>query len=172
MSSEHQKPRSRGPVALTEIVGKVLDPVVARRGLASADLIAAWPGIAGAGLAAWTAPERIVWPRGEANASQPGVLMLRVDGPRAVYVQHELPQIIERVNAFFGYRAVGRVRIVQGSVAHIEKDPVPVATVAPEDAARLEQTLAEVEDEPLKAALGRLGRGVLATRKRTGGVRE
>ena len=128
--------RRRGVVALSELVGRVLEPVSARRGFATAELIAAWPAIAGPAYADCTQPEKIIWPR-ETNdgAPAPGVLYLRVDGPRAIFVQHELGQVIERVNAFLGYGAIARARIVQGP--------------------------AEVGDGELRDALDRLGRAVL-----------
>jgi hypothetical protein len=161
------KNRRRGPIALTELVSKILGPVTAKRGFAKAELIAAWPAIVGPAYAAWTAPEKIVWPRTTgAEDDTPGVLVLRVDGPRAIYVQHELPQIVERVNAFLGYAAVGQARIVQGPVVG-ESRPAETVTppLAAEAEAKLAGALAEIADEGLRASLDRLGRGILATRK-------
>ena len=112
-------PRRNGkaPSHLGEIVGRVIEPVTARRGFAKADLIAVWPEIAGPMHADCTAPEKIVWPRQRETDEPPaGTLIIRADGPRAIFVQHELPQIVERINAFFGYRAVAQARIVQGPV--------------------------------------------------------
>ena len=102
----------------------MIEPVTARRGFAKADLIAVWPEIAGPMHASCTAPEKIVWPR-HGNADEPGAgtLFIRADGPRAIFVQHELPQIVERVNAFFGYRAVAQARIVQGPVGRARPRP-------------------------------------------------
>ena len=111
------KERRRGPVPLSELVGKVVDPVIARRGFATADLIAAWPAVVGQAFAACTQPERIVWPRAREGAEPgAGTLFLRVDGPRAIFLQHELPQIRERINALLGYAAIGQIRITQGPV--------------------------------------------------------
>jgi hypothetical protein len=166
MSASNGKARRRGAVALTELVGKVLDPVIAERGFASADLVAAWPEIAGGAYADWTEPERIAWPRGEAGKEpRAGVLYLKVDGPRAIFVQHELPQIMERINAFLGYAAIGQVRIVQKPVARRRKAAAPpTRLLGPEAEAELSGALAEVADDKLRAALDQLGRGVLAKR--------
>ncbi len=166
MSANDSKARRRGAVALTELVGKVLDPVIAERGFAGADLVAAWPEIAGRAYADWTEPERIAWPRGEAGKEpRAGVLHLKVDGPRAIFVQHELPQIIERVNAFLGYAAIGQVRIVQKPVARRKNAKAPVVPpLAAAAEAELSSALAQVGDDRLRAALDRLGRGVMAER--------
>ena len=165
MGDTRQKQRRKGAVALGELVGPIIDPVIARRGFATADLLAAWPEIVGPAHADCTAPERIVWPRAKAGESPPGVLFLRVDGPRAIFVQHELPQIIERINAFFGYAAIGQVRIVQAPVAVKPAAPEAPARLAPAAEAALENRLTTVEADRLRAALARLGRGVLGARR-------
>ena len=147
---------------LAELVGRVLAPVTAKRGFATTDLIAAWPEIVGPRYADCSRPERIVWPKGEETEGAPALLILRVDGPRAIFVQHEGGQIIERVNAFLGYGAIGHLRIVQAPV----KGPAAGETAKDEplDAeaeAHLAETIATVPDENLRAALDRLGRAVL-----------
>ena len=133
-----------------------------------ADLIAAWTEIVGAELAECTRPEKIVWPRGEANADRPGVLTLKVDGPRAVLVQHQLGQIVERVNAFFGYAAVGHVRLVQAPLGRHARSRAPArpsGRLRPRTRRGSRTPPAAVEDQPLREALDRLGRGVLKGNK-------
>jgi hypothetical protein len=166
MAESDEKRRSIGAVPISALVGRVINPVARKRGFAAADLIAAWADVVGAGLAECTRPEKIVWPRGEANSDEPGVLTLKVEGPRAIVVQHQLDQIVERVNAFFGYAAVGHIRIVQGPLGRTGR-PAPVHDEAlpPEDEARLRSTIGSVEDQPLRDALDRLGRGVLKRHK-------
>jgi hypothetical protein len=93
----------------------------------------------------------------------PALLVLRVDGPRAIFVQHEAGQIVERVNAFLGYGAIGHIKIVQAPIGTATKaKPGETPALAPEAAERLARTVADVADENLRAALDRLGRGVLA----------
>jgi len=164
MNNGAHKAARRGPTMLAEVVGRVLAPVSGRRGFATADLIAAWPEIVGAKYAECTRPEKIVWPRAEEAGADGGVLHLTVDGPRAVLIQHELDQIVERINAFLGYAAIARIRIVQGPVAQrqpLERAEIPLDSAAE---ARLGAEIAGVEDDALRAALARLGRGVLQRR--------
>jgi hypothetical protein len=160
------KPR-RGPVALSELVGKAIGRLASRRGFATADLIAAWPGIVGARFADCTRPEKIAWPKGEANEWRTAVLIVKVDGPRAVFFQHEAGQVIERVNAFLGYAAIGRIRIVQAPVAAVTgQAPRVEVPLDAEEEARLGRALAGVENEGLRSALDKLGRGVLKDKSR------
>jgi len=164
MSSTPQK--RKGPLHLSEIVGRVIEPVTARRGFAKADLIAVWPEIAGPMHASCTAPEKIVWPRhAETDAQPAGTLIIRADGPRAIFVQHELPQIVERVNAFFGYRAVAQARVVQGPVTAAATRSPPPPPLDEASNLRIATETATVEDDGLRAALERLGRGVFTNRR-------
>jgi hypothetical protein len=162
MAETGDKPRRRGARKLSELVGQAIDPVIARRGFATAELIAAWEDIVGRRHAGATAPEKIVWPRRPGDDTGQGILVIRVDGPKAVLIQHELGQIVERVNSFFGYAAIASARIVQGPVTARKVAKPKAAT--PLDAGReaaLSQALSGVEGDTLRAALERLGRGVL-----------
>jgi hypothetical protein len=159
--------RRRGPIALAELVGRALDPVTARRGFATAELIASWTHVVGSRYADCSRAERIVWPRGKGHEAEPGTLVVVVDGPRALLLQHEADQVVERVNAFLGHGAIGRVKIVQGPVARDPAAETPRET--PPDAndiARLERVLAEVDSDDLRSALDRLGRAILAERNK------
>jgi len=166
MVDSPERKRRRGALPLSAAVGRVIDPLAQRRGFAAADMIAAWTEIVGAAIAQCTEPEKIVWPRGEANADLPGVMTLKVEGPRAIFIQHELDQILERVNAFLGYAAVGQIRLVQAPINRRKAEAAkPAPELAPDKAAQLAETIATVEDERLRAALDRLGRGALANKQ-------
>jgi hypothetical protein len=155
------------PVA--ELAGKVLAPVIARRAGMTIDLLAAWPDIAGPPHGDYTRPEKIVWPRkaSDDDPFQPGTLVVACDGARAVLFQHELDQCLERVNTFFGFSAIARIRIVQ--------KPVRPATpsrrrrlpeLEPEARTRLDRIVGKIEDEELRKRLEKLGRGVFGARQR------
>jgi len=165
MDEANERNARKGAAAVGTLVGAIIDPVTRRRGFATAELIAAWPEIVGGRWAECTAPEKIAWPRKEDGG--PAVLTVKVDGPAAVFVQHEAVQILERVNAFLGYGAVGKLRIVQGPVASREKRAKPGDPTLPaEREAELGAQVAEVAEGPLKQALERLGRGVLSEKRR------
>jgi hypothetical protein len=58
-------------------------------------------------------PEAIRFPPGEKSE---GILQLVVLPAHAPLIQHVIPEIVERVNRFFGYKAVARVKLRQGAV--------------------------------------------------------
>ena len=141
-------------------------------GFSAATLITDWPTIVGRELAAVTAPERLKWPRAVEHAEdgtnassgkgRPGAtLVLRADGSQALAVQYGARQIIERINAYFGYAAVAELRLVQAPVG-----PAPgLARPANRPAAQpLTHEVASVADAGLRDALARLGAGVRAGR--------
>jgi hypothetical protein len=143
-----------------------------RYGFSAATLITDWATIVGRDMAAYTAPERLKWPRstelpeddaGPADKGRPGAtLMLRVDGARALDVQYKSAQVIERINAYFGYAAVAELRIVQAPVANV---PALDRRLRPTPAGRpLTQEVAGVADAGLRDALARLGAGVRSGR--------
>lgn len=136
-------------------------------GFSAATLITDWATIVGGEMAAFTAPERLKWPRNversgegeEAEKGRPGAtLVLRVDGARALDVQYGSRQIIERINAYFGYAAVAELRIVQGPV-DARSRPAPAKRPAPMPRP-VAPEIASVADVDLREALARLGEGI------------
>ena len=112
------------PVArpLRDLLGKVVGDTFTRQGFASAELVTRWPEIAGAEIAAVSEPIKIQWPRASRPApasagsgcGQPaGTLVLRVEGPAAIEIQHLAQVICERVNRFLGWRAIERIALRQ-----------------------------------------------------------
>ncbi|MHA1538322.1 MAG: DUF721 domain-containing protein [Alphaproteobacteria bacterium] len=139
-------------------VSKVARPMLKRRGLAGGRIVAEWPQIVGVALAKCSCPEKLSPARGEND----GVLRIRVDGPLAIELQHLEPQIIERINGYFGYRAVGRLAIVRGPLPKpAPPEPTREPTPNPEAAQSAARHFEHIDDEELKAALQSLGRAML-----------
>ena len=162
-------PRAPGYVyakAVGSFVPKLTQKAFEKYGFSAATLLTDWAQIAGADVAGYTVPERLKWPRGagayaeveEGSEGRPGAtLVLRVDPARALDVEYKGRQIIERINAYFGYRAVAALRLIQA----------PVEAATPREAARPASVRAPQEAQspgdadPLSRALARLGAGVM-----------
>jgi hypothetical protein len=152
------KPGWSRPRPLAEVLRKTLAEAFAKQGFASVELVTRWPEIVGAEIAAHSQPETIQWPRGPQakSAPEPGTLLLRVEGPAAVEIQHLSEVILQRVNQFFGWQAVASVRLRQAPLARrAESRPLPAPD--PAATARIAATLPEIRDEKLREALARLG---------------
>ena len=158
----------RDALPIGALIGSVIEPVCAKRGFASGDLIAAWSDIVGPRYAHTTSPEKILWPRRDSRASVAATLVVRVDAGMAIYLQHETALVLEKVNAFLGFGAIGAIRIVQGPVEAARTAPaVPAPGLSPAAEATLERSVGEIESEGLRDALRRLGRGVYGEVERT-----
>lgn len=155
----------RGALAIGAYVPAVARAAFESHGFPTAAVLSDWQEIIGEEFASFTAPERLIWPRtpggdpsntrshGTAHRRGGATLVVRVDGPRALEIQHMAQQVIERVNIYFGYGAVSDLRLVQGPVRrHAPAKEIPVK---PErNAGELD---ADIEDDALHAALTRLG---------------
>lgn len=171
--------RPRGPLgrAVGSFVPKLTQKAFEKYGFSAATLLTDWASIVGSDLASYTAPDRLKWPRNvdaygdvaEGSSGRPGAtLVLRVDGPRALEVEHRARQILERINAYFGYRAVAEMRIVQAPIAQ-RRGPSPAARQAtsPKPAPPSAPVdLAGVTDDNLRAALAKLQAGIARDRVR------
>ncbi len=174
------KPAAK-PVIGARVVGsyvpRVTQKAFEKYGFSAAALLTDWAAIVGADIASYTEPERLRWPKFvdnratvEADATgRPGAtLVLRVSGARALDIQYKSRQLVERINAYFGYRAVAEIRIQQGVVARDDEArsaPMkPQRKPAASSAAAAE--LETVSDDKLRAALSLLQAGVMAAARR------
>jgi len=155
---------------LDEVARKTLNDAFAKQGFASLELVTRWREIVGEEIAACSQPEKIRWPRGpERAAAEPGTLVLRVEGPTALEIQQASNVVLERVNRFFGWRAVAKLRLRQ---APLSRRPEPAALNVPDPAAtaRLAAALPQIEDTKLRQALARLGASVAGDGAETRGT--
>lgn len=142
-----------------------------RYGFAYAEILGHWREIAGDDIAEFSAPERIRWPRRDANDKGDGrrklggTLVIRVTDGRAVELQHQTAKIIDRVNTYYGYQAITGIKLVHGPLPEQDK-PVPARPeLDPEKEADLAMSVAQIDDQHLRGALVRLGRGALRKAK-------
>ena len=160
------KRRDGNAVPVSDLAVDILDPVLRRRAGLTIGLVQSWDEIAGARLAAATRPERIAWPRRphEDDPFEPATLVIACEGAAALRLQHETGEIIERANAFLGFAAIGRVKIVQKKVAPDAKPRLRERPLSGDEAAKLDRLVDGIEDEGLRASLSRLGRSVIASK--------
>jgi len=163
------KSRRSSAKPLRDFVGKVVGATFARQGFASVELITRWAQIVGAEIAAHSEPIKIQWPRqgrsapspasgADARGQEPGTLVLRVEGPAAIEIQHFANVICDRVNRFLGWRAVERLALRQAPLQRgARKAPRRANSL---DTAPLAANLSDVTDDDLRRALARLGAAV------------
>jgi hypothetical protein len=156
--------RGGGPRPLAASVGGVAKRALGRRGFAEGGLISDWRAVVGPELAASCWPDRLSFPPGKKDG---GTLRIRVAGGFATELQHLVPQVLERVNGHFGYRAIDRISILQApadapATPRRTTEQPPDRRPEPGRAGDLEAALTGVEDPDIRAALARLGRAMIS----------
>lgn len=156
---------SRNSYISSKSVGSFL-PQLTRKafekfGFSTASLILDWPKIAGSDLAACTRPEEVKWPKNlqegpvsSQSHTSAALLVLRVDPAHCLEISYKVRQIMERINRFFGYRAISDIRLFSAPL-NTANGPV---TNQPSRATSQENTgknILTLED-PLQRALARL----------------
>ena len=152
-----------GPISakpLSVLLSDVFSDAYAKQGFAARELVTRWAEIAGPEISAHSEPLKIQWPRPvEGQPQEPATLVLRVDGPMALEIQHASDALLQRVNRFFGWSAVGRLALRQAPLSRRDRTPRSRA-LDPKSVAKVEETLSAIEDEELRAALARLGASI------------
>lgn len=113
-----QRPRGGEARAISDLVPEIGRAAFRRFGFVQSSVVSRWPEIVGERYADVSLPESIRFPQGRREG---GTLHLLVTGAHATLMQHIAPEIIERVNRFFGYSAVSQLRFRQGDVTAARK---------------------------------------------------
>ena len=145
--------------AVGAFVPKVTARVFERYGFHSAEIMTSWPTIVGCEIARFARPEAIKWPRGtklrgdnsEEGAKVGGATLVIACAPAfALDVSYRTQDIIDRINRYFGYRAIAQLKVHQvPGTAENEATPkrsaagatAPVRTAAAGDLATALDTL-------------------------------
>jgi hypothetical protein len=150
-----------GPRRLSRTVAQIAGQALGRKGLGFGQLLANWDQIVGPDLAGWTRPAKLAFPRGRQGDA---TLTIETVGARAVELQHQLEPLLERVNGFFGWAAVARIKLVQAMPAMPPVQSADLRPLSTDEAREVAEVVAHVEDPLLKAALESLGRRITAKR--------
>jgi hypothetical protein len=133
-----------------------------RHGFASEQLISQWGAIAGMDFAAFSVPDKIMWPRRSQERGPDqngkkfgGTLVVRAATGRALELHYETPRLIEKVNQFLGYGAITSIKIIQSNLP-VKVNKAPPRPMKPEPAAAWNAEISDIADADLKAAITRL----------------
>jgi hypothetical protein len=154
----YQRPRGGPAKPIAELVPQIGRTAFRRFGFVQSNVVTRWPEIVGEAHARVCAPEAIRFPPGE---KADGILQLVVLPAHAPLIQHVIPEIVERVNRFFGYKAVARVKLRQGAVnpPHAQSTPKAPPSLKPIPM-ELGDSLRDIGDPELRAVLESLARSL------------
>jgi hypothetical protein len=156
----YTRPRGGEARAVSDLVPQIGRAAFRRFGFVQSSVVSRWPEIVGPTHARVCQPEAIRFPPGEKSQ---GILEMVVLPAHAPLIQHVLPEIIERVNRFFGYRAVVRIKMRQGTV---QANSAVSARTAPPSLKpipmELGDSLRDIGDPELRTVLESLARSLEA----------
>lgn len=139
------------------------------KGFAESRLLTHWAEIAGPETAGISRPVEVSYGRGGLGAT----LTLLTTGAQAPMLEMQLPRLLDKVNACYGYRAIARIRITQTAPTGFAEGqaqfaPAPKrAEWRPDPAAvkQAEEAAEAVSDTGLRSALSALGANVISKQR-------
>ena len=153
----YERPRGGPAKQVAELVPQIGRAAFRRFGFVQSSVVTRWPEIVGPHHAKVCLPESIRFPPGEKSD---GILQLVVLPAHAPIIQHVIPEIMERVNRFFGYKAVAKVKMRQGEVkpqtVERPKAPPSLKPIPME----LGESLRDIGDPELRTVLESLARSL------------
>jgi hypothetical protein len=164
-SSATARRKYRGFVQTGGLLGQSIRQTSEKRGFSETRLLTQWTEVAGPSVAEIAQPVKVSYGQSGLGAT----LTLLTTGANGPVLQMQIPAIIERVNACYGYNAIRRIQITQTAPtgfaedrAGFEHKPVrKTLPLSPERARSIDQTVADVTDSELKQALSRLGANIM-----------
>jgi hypothetical protein len=153
---QNQRSGRRGPQAFAGDATRLLRNHLNGRGFQQIELVTRWSEIAGRSLAEHCFPYRL------SNAPGGATLTLVADDRAALELQHQTPKLIDKINTYFGKKAVSKIKVVAGDVPRPLANRAAKRPLSADEDAALNERLAAVESPELRAALERLGRHALS----------
>ena len=155
----YERPRGGPARPIAELMPQIGRTAFRRFGFVQSSVVTRWAEIVGERHARVCQPEAIRFAPG---AKADGILELVVVPAHAPLISHVIPEIIERVNRFFGYNAVARVKLRQGAV---KPPPALASGHAPPPSLRpipveLGDSLRDIGDPELRTVLESLARSL------------
>lgn len=165
-----RKTSTYGFAAASKLLAPSIRKAGESRGFAQSKVLTHWAEIVGQDIAGITRPVEVRYQRGAMGA----ILVLLTTGANAPLVQMRREEIRDRVNATYGYNAIGQVRITQTSATGFSEGQVDFThrkgiaappRPDPEVVIKARHSAEGVSDKGLRSALERLAANVISKRK-------
>lgn len=156
--------KAEGLTRLSEGIAPLLKKLLGKQGLAEIEILSNWINIVGEEIAEYSLPQKIEFKSGSRNG---GILhLIAAGGAFALEIQHKTPIILEKVNTFFGYRAVEKIKIIQNNTfldtfSDVKNDDkTEKKLVSKEQQTYISGMIKDVQNPDLKARLQSLGESI------------
>jgi hypothetical protein len=155
-------PRRGGVRKIGELSPDIGRAAFRRFGFVQSSIVTRWPEIVGERYAKVSQPDMIKFPQGQ---RADGTLHLTVESAAATIIQHVVPDIIARVNRFFGYAAIVQIRMTHGRIKPATQEPPRAPPNLLPIPVELGESLRDIGDPELRAVLENLAAGLARREK-------
>lgn len=150
-----------GLATLAPEIRAITKKALGARGFAGSDILEFWEDIVGTDLARGVAPQKLTFEK--ENRTHGTLVVKSAGGAFAMLFEHQKERVMQRINAFFGYPAVSRIKIVQGALKIKSIPPKTVLKTIPKDELQaLQEKVGIIEDEELRERTFEIGKALLA----------
>ena len=149
------RPAPMAGVAVTKVLRPLSKKFGGKTGASATTLTKHWPQIVGARWAKISSPVKFT------GAREGRTLVIAAPGAAATLIMSASGPIIERLNGHLGDGYVSRVRVIQTKMSTATKASIPKRGLSPREESQLQEGLSNIENDGLRQALEKLGRGVL-----------
>jgi hypothetical protein len=148
--------------------------LIGKKGFTEIDILLNWEDIIGEELSTEITPMKINFKRGEKTN---GILQLATkSGAYALEIQHRENIIIDKINSYFGYKAVSGIKIIQNSAYasnnyeshydYINQNKEELPELSFEEEKNIRNITCDIENEHLRKILEKLGKKVAQKSKK------
>ena len=166
ISTEH---KSNGLTSFSSEVSALASKLLGKSGLIEMNILTSWKSIVGEELAQYTLPQKIDFKK---DARDNGTLyLLTQSGAFALEIGHKTPIILEKINTFFGYNAVSKIKIIQSENFVLENKEIKFADiedkklVSKEEKNYIQEITEDIKNQYLKERLRSLGESIIKQNK-------
>lgn len=126
---------------IAKLLPKLVKTTFEKKGFIQAEILLEWGKIVGQEMSQKCIPEKLVFPK---EKKTEGTLYLNVQISSGLLIEYGAPLIIDKINSYFGYQAVTRLKIKQvlykkEGVPPLKKEVIKDASLTPEELNQLDQ---------------------------------
>ncbi|MBQ7633237.1 MAG: DUF721 domain-containing protein [Alphaproteobacteria bacterium] len=163
INTEHN---AKGLTSIAQTALPITRQLLGANGFMQAELLSSWDSIVGTEIAQYSLPQKLVF---TPNMRSDGCLTIAVPaGAFAMEIKQNEAKIIAQINAFFGYQAISKIKILQNdnpenfSIGKKPIDKVKKTVVSADEESYITELVKNIERPELREAIENLGRAVYA----------
>lgn len=166
ISSEHNL---TDLTSISKTISPLLQQILGNNGMIFLELLNSWRQIVGEDISSYCLPQNITFSK---DKRTDGCLHINVlSGAFAMEIQQRQPEIIEKINSFFGYPAINKIKISQTGnpenflVDKKKIDKVKKNVVSACEESYITELTKDINNDELRQVLESIGRTVFARKK-------